>query len=62
MFHDHSKHIDIKFHYSRDLVKDSEIAVEFCKSEEEVADILTKPLNIYRSFSEIEEEIECLLY
>ena len=46
VFHDRSKHIDIKFHYIRDLVRDNEIAVEFCKSEEQVADILTKPLRI----------------
>ncbi|KAL5802513.1 hypothetical protein ACOSQ4_030818 [Xanthoceras sorbifolium] len=44
VFHGRSKHIDIKFHYIRDLVKENEIAMEFCKSEEQIADILTKPL------------------
>ena len=39
-----SKHIDIKFHYLRDLVKEGEISLKYCKSHEQVADILTKPL------------------
>ena len=44
VFHGRSKHIDIKFHYIRELVSSKEIEVEFCKSEEQIADILTKPL------------------
>ena len=42
--HGRSKHIEIKFHYIRQLVKEKEVAMEFCKSEDQVADILTKPL------------------
>ena len=44
MFHRRSKHIDIKFHYIRDLVKRRDIELEFCKSEDHIADILTKLL------------------
>ena len=46
VFHGRSKHIDIKFHYIRNLVKDREIALMFCKSEDQVADIFTKPLKV----------------
>lgn len=44
VFHGRSKHIDIKYHYIRDLVRDKDIELEFCKSEDQIADILTKPL------------------
>ena len=44
MFHGRSKHIDIKHHYIRELVKDKEIVVEYCASEYQVADIFTKSL------------------
>ena len=44
MFHGRSKHISIKFHYIRELVKNQEIELEFCRSEDQVVDIFTKPL------------------
>lgn len=44
VFHGISKHIDIKFHYIRDLVTEGEILLDFCKSEDQIADIFTKPL------------------
>lgn len=37
-----NKHIDIK--YIRELVNNKEIKLEFCRTEEQKADILTKPL------------------
>ena len=51
VFHGRSKHIDIKFHYIRDLVKEDEIAMEFCKSEDQIADILTKSLKAETFYS-----------
>ncbi|XP_030448469.1 uncharacterized mitochondrial protein AtMg00810-like [Syzygium oleosum] len=44
VFHGRSKHIDIKYHFIRDLVKSEEIVLQFCKSEDQVADMFTKPL------------------
>ena len=44
VFHGRSKHIDIKYHYIREQVKDGEIELNFCRSEDQIADILTKPL------------------
>lgn len=46
MFHGRNKHIDIKHHYIRDLIRDKEIVVEFCISEDQLADIFTKPLKV----------------
>ncbi|KAK8956512.1 hypothetical protein KSP39_PZI000036 [Platanthera zijinensis] len=39
-----SKHIDLRFHFIRDQVELNTIKVEFCRSEEQLADLLTKPL------------------
>ena len=38
------KHLDIKLHHLRDLVKKKEIEINYCPTEKMVADILTKPL------------------
>ena len=43
-FHGRSKHISIKFHYIKELVKNQEIELEFCRSKDQIADIFTKPL------------------
>eukprot|EP01018_Ginkgo_biloba_P040990 Gb_08639 [translate_table: standard] len=44
VLHGRSKHIDIKFHFIRELVKSKEIKLSYCRSKDQVADILTKPL------------------
>lgn len=44
VMHGKSKHIDVRYHFLRDLCKDGIIDLVFCKSEEQTADILTKPL------------------
>eukprot|EP00253_Pinus_taeda_P030125 PITA_30125 len=44
MFHKRMKHIDTKFHYIRELVNNGEIVLQQCRTQEQVADILTKPL------------------
>lgn len=46
VFHGRSKHIDIKYHFIRELVQDQEIIVDYCRSEDQIADILTKPLKL----------------
>lgn len=43
-FHRRTKHFDIKFHYTRDIVKQRDLLVEHIASNEQLADILTKPL------------------
>lgn len=42
--HGLSKHIDIRYHYIRDRVKEGDIAVRAVRTTENVADILTKAL------------------
>eukprot|EP00253_Pinus_taeda_P019640 PITA_19640 len=45
VFHKRTKHIDTKFHYIRELVNNGEIVLQHCRTQEQVADILTKPLD-----------------
>ena len=44
VFHDRSKHIDTRYHYIRECISRKEIQVKYAKSQDQVADILTKPL------------------
>jgi hypothetical protein len=44
VFHDRSKHIDIRYHSIRDYVQRGIVKLEFVPTDEQVADILTKAL------------------
>ena len=44
VMHERSKHIDVHFHFLRDLCKDEKIELQYCRSREQIVDILTKPL------------------
>jgi Reverse transcriptase (RNA-dependent DNA polymerase)/Integrase core domain/GAG-pre-integrase domain/Zinc knuckle len=43
-FHSRTKHIDIKYHFIRWIVNDGKIILEYCPTEEMIADIFTKAL------------------
>lgn len=42
--HGRSKHIDVRFHFLKDLVSEEVIELEHCNSDDQIADIMTKPL------------------
>jgi hypothetical protein len=44
VFHDKSKHIEIKYHYIQDMVQRKELLVQHLPTDEQVADVLTKTL------------------
>ena len=44
MFHDKSKHIKIKYHYIRDMVQRGEVKLQYVATDEQIDDVLTKPL------------------
>ncbi|KAM1699905.1 hypothetical protein ACFX2K_031198 [Malus domestica] len=44
VFHDRSKHIDTRYHYIRECIERKDVQVEYVKSQDQVADIFTKPL------------------
>ena len=44
--HGRSKHIDVRFHFLRDLTMDGIVKLEFCGSKDQLADIMTKLLTL----------------
>jgi hypothetical protein len=45
VFHDKSKHIEIRYHYIRDMVQRGALNLQYISTDEQVADVLTKPLS-----------------
>lgn len=45
VFHDRSKHMEIKYHYVRDMVERNAIQLKYISTDEQTSDILTKPLS-----------------
>ena len=43
-YHARTKHIDIQYHFIRDLVTTEKIYLQFCPSTDMIADIMTKAL------------------
>ena len=44
IMHKRSKHIDIRYHFVREKVATGEVKLEFIETENQQADLLTKPL------------------
>jgi hypothetical protein len=43
-FSNRTKHIDARYHYIKDQVNEGKISLEYCRTEVNAADLLTKPL------------------
>ncbi|XP_075664017.1 secreted RxLR effector protein 161-like [Castanea sativa] len=54
VLHGRSKHIDVKYHFLRDLTNDGVINLVYYRSEDQIADILTKPLK-FPAFQKLRE-------
>ena len=46
VLHGRSKHIDVKYYFLRDLSNDGTIKLVYCRNEDLVADIQTKPFKL----------------
>ena len=46
VLHGRCKHIDVRYHFLRDLTKNEVIDLVYCRSEDQVVDIFTKPLKL----------------
>jgi hypothetical protein len=44
-FHDRTKHIEVRYHFLRQVVDDGEIHLEYLPTGEQIADVLTKGLS-----------------
>ena len=42
--HGRSKHIDVRYYFLRDLNNEGTVELQYCRSEDQLADIFTKPL------------------
>jgi hypothetical protein len=45
VFHDRLKHIEIRYHYIRDMVQRGALKLQYISTDEQVVDVLTKPLS-----------------
>ena len=46
VFHDRSKHIDMRYHYIRDMVERGVVRLQYILMDEQIVDILMKPLSL----------------
>ena len=44
--HQRTKHIDIKYHYIRQLIEDNNVTIDYIPTDKIATDILTKPLTM----------------
>jgi hypothetical protein len=56
VFHDRSKHIDVRYHYIRECVDKNRIVIRYTVMEHQLADVLTKALSRVR-FQELRIKI-----
>ena len=45
VFHDRSKHIEIRYHFILDMVQRGALKLQYISTDEQVADVMTKPLS-----------------
>lgn len=46
-FHKRLKHVDIKFHFVRDKINNGVVTVNYLSTDNQIADMFTKPLSLY---------------
>lgn len=46
VMHGRSKHIDVRFHFLRDLTKAGVVELVHCGTQDQIADMMTKPLKL----------------
>ena len=44
VFHDKSKHIEIRYHFIRDMVRKGAVELQYIPTDDQTVDVLTKPL------------------
>jgi hypothetical protein len=54
IFHDRSKHIDIRFYYLKDCIANKEVEVKYVRTQDQVANIFIKLLK-YDVFAKIRD-------
>jgi hypothetical protein len=44
VFHERSKHIDIRYHFIRECVEEGRVDIDYIRTSDQLADVLTKAL------------------
>lgn len=57
--HGRCKHIDVRFHFLRDLTKDGIIETKYCNIQDQMANILTKSLK-FELFVKLKESLRMM--
>jgi hypothetical protein len=56
ILHGRCKHIDVRFHFLRDLTRDGIVELIHCRSQDQLADLMTKPLKL-ETFCNLRESL-----
>jgi hypothetical protein len=56
VYHERTKHIDTRYHFIRECVSDGVVQLEHVSTDDQLADILTKPLGRIR-FAEMRRQL-----
>ncbi|XP_071932870.1 uncharacterized protein [Coffea arabica] len=48
MYHERTKHIDVKYHFIRDIIAEGKVLIQKINTKDNPADIFTKPLPVYK--------------
>ncbi|KAK2373796.1 hypothetical protein QL285_074807 [Trifolium repens] len=59
IMHGRCKHIDVRFHFLRDLTKDDVAELKHCKSQDQLANLMTMPLKL-EAFCKLRESLGML--
>lgn len=56
VFHGKTKHFKLRFYYLREAQQEEEVELKYCKTDNQIADVFTKPLAVSR-FSQLIHEV-----
>ena len=59
VFHDKSKHIEIKYQYIRDMVQRGAVKIQYVATDDQIDDVLMKPLAMVK-FEYLREKLGVL--
>ena len=56
VYHGQTKHIEVRYHFIRNCVEENKVMLKYVRTDDQLADLFTKPLGITK-FLEFREKI-----